>query len=84
MPAGLGADSAMLVHRRVSFALVSALLARQHARVKLRVHEVVRRFRLPHEETCSCRADIRTIEIRANATPQRANIRRFAQAGVGA
>ncbi len=60
----------MIVHRRVLLAFVGTELAREHARVQLRVDEFMRRFGLARHQPQRRLAHVRTIEIRADAAPQ--------------
>jgi len=70
MPTRLRANPAMLVHVRMALAFVAAYLTRENARMQLRMHDLVRRFRLPHQQRRRRIADIRTVQIRADAPPQ--------------
>ncbi len=67
----------------VPLALVRAALARDDARVELRVHEFVGRLGLAREHARGGEADIRAVEVGANAPLQMRQVLRLAEAGVG-
>jgi hypothetical protein len=72
------------MHSGMSFAFVCAKLTRQDTGVQLSMDQLVRRFRLPHDQSrCRC-ANLRAVEINANAATKRADVARLAKAGVSA
>jgi hypothetical protein len=79
----VGANATVLVDVGVPFARFGTNLTSEDAGVKLAVDEIVRCLRLAHEETRGRGADIRAIEISADALPQAAEVFGFTQASVG-
>jgi hypothetical protein len=82
--AGLGANPAMIVHRRVLLAFVGAKLTRQHARVELRMHKFIGRFGLAHQNSSRRATDVGAIEIRADTASKVLESFLLAQTSVGA
>jgi hypothetical protein len=78
------ADAAVVVRIAVLLALVGALLARDHARMELGMHELMRRFCLPHEHAPGGFADVGAIQIRCDAAPQMCEIVGFGETRIGA
>ncbi len=58
------------MHLSMAVAFVGTLRAGQHARMKLRVQQVADRLGLTRDHPRRGGADIRAIEIQADATPQ--------------
>ena len=84
MTAHVRANSAVLVHVGVLGALVGAELTRDHARVELRVHEIVWRFRAAQQQSARGRAHIRAVEIGGDAMTQRLDVMGFRETRVSA
>lgn len=72
----------MVMHSRVGFTFICTKLTREHTGVKLGMNEFVRRLGETPDQAGRCRADVRTVEVRTDASPKHANIPGFTQTGV--
>jgi len=84
MAARFGANAAVVMLGSMRLTFISAELTCHYAGVKLRMHELIRGFRLSHEQPRCGGANVSTIQVGPDASTQFSQVIDLVQARVSA